>query len=54
MELRFVYCTVVSDGEEVDMDSSCASSSCSHVEHTEVQSLRTENQVLKGKVEMSD
>ena len=39
----------VGDGEEVYIDSSCASSSCSCVEHTvtEVQSLRTE----KGKVE---
>ena len=51
MELSFDDCSDV-DGEEVgevDMDSS----SCSHVEHTvtEVQSLRTENQVLKGKVE---
>ena len=53
MELSFVGCSDV-DGEEVgevDIDSSYNSSS--HVKHTvtEVQSLRTENQVLKGKVE---
>ena len=49
--LSLVDCSGV-DGEEVsevDTDSSCNSSS--HVKHTgtEVQSLRTENQVLKGK-----
>ena len=56
MELSFDDCSDVDSEEvgEVDMDSSCNSSSRCHVEHTvtELQSLRTENQVLKGKVEL--
>ena len=54
MELSFVDCSDV-DGEEVgelDMNSSCNSNTCSLDEHTatDVQSLGTVNQVLKGKV----
>ena len=53
--LSFVDCSGV-DGEEVgevDMDSLVLVIVVSHVKHTvtEVQSLRTDNQVLKGKVE---